>query len=65
MKYCDFSNHTSIPKMEHYNAFWNIPTTCKIIVPDALYNEWIVAEFWSEYADHIIKKSDWDTQQMS
>lgn len=65
LKYCDFSNHTSIPKMKHYNAFFYIPTTCKIIVPDALYDEWIVATNWSTYADYIIKKSDWDAQQVT
>lgn len=65
LKYCDFSNHTSIPKMKHYNAFWKIPTTCKIIVPDALYEEWIAATNWSTYADNIIKKSDWDAQQVT
>jgi hypothetical protein len=65
LKYCDFSNHTSIPKMKHYNAFWKIPTTCKIIGPDVLYDEWIVAQNWSTYADNIIKKSDWDAQQVT
>ena len=35
----------------------------KIIVPDALYDEWIVATNWATYASQIIKKSEWDAQQ--
>ena len=63
LEYCDFSNHTSIPRMTHSNAFLYNPTTCKIIVPDALYDAWIAATNWSTYADYIIKKSDWDASQ--
>lgn len=40
-----FDNNTSI---YHY----------KIIVPDALYNEWIVATNWVTYADYIYKVSE-------
>lgn len=63
MQYYDFSTHESVPTLVSATAFNQIPSTCKIIVPDTLYDEWIVATNWSTYADHIIKKSDWDASQ--
>ena len=54
----DFSNHTSIPTLT--SGFTNIQSDCKIIVPDTLYNDWIAASVWSNYASNIISKSDWD-----
>ena len=58
--YYDFSNYTDVPTLDNTNAFSNIPTDCKIIVPDGLYDAWIAATNWSTYASYIIKKSDWD-----
>lgn len=60
----DFSKSTTIPYLG-LDAFHNVSSSCKIIVPDALYDEWIAATNWSTYADYIIKKSDWDVQQVS
>lgn len=60
MAYYDFSHHTSIPTLANTNAFTGIPTDCKIIVPDNLYDTWIAATNWSTYAANIIKKTDWD-----
>lgn len=34
-----------------------------IIVPDALYDEWIVATNWANYADIIIKQSEYEANQ--
>ena len=64
MQYYDFSTHESVPTLGNTNAFGGTPSTCKIIVPDALYDKWIVATNWSTYADRIIKKSDWDASQI-
>lgn len=61
VQYYDFSSHDHIPRI-YGNSFDGIPESCKIIVPDALYQEWITAANWSLFADQIIKKSDWDTQ---
>lgn len=58
----DLSKSESVPTMENKNAFTKIPSDCKIIVPDALYDTWIAATNWSTYASYIIKKSDWDAQ---
>ena len=63
MAFYDFSSHTSVPSLANTNAFSSIPSDCKIIVPDALYDEWIAATNWSSYASKIIKKSDWDASQ--
>jgi len=64
VKKYDFSNNTSIPTLGT-NVFSGIQSDCKIIVPDDLYDDWIVATNWSNYASYIIKKSDWDALQES
>lgn len=54
---------TSIPLLEHVNAFTNVPTTCKIIVPNEQYDDWIDEANWSNlYNDgyDFIKYSDWE-----
>lgn len=63
MQYYDFSTNESVPTLKSTYAFNNIPSTCKIIVPDALYDEWITAGYWSRLVNYIIKKSDWDASQ--
>ena len=63
MAFYDFSNHTSVPTLSNTNAFTKIPSDCKIIVPDNLYDTWIAATNWSTYSSYIIKKSDWDALQ--
>lgn len=60
MAFYDFSRHTAVPTLANTNAFTGIPDDCKIIVPDALYDEWIAATNWSAYATYTIKKSEWD-----
>ena len=58
MAYYDFSNHTSVPTLIGASAFSGIPSDCQIIVPDNLYEDWIVATNWSTYADYIVKASE-------
>lgn len=43
----DFSQCTQIPSMPWINSFSNVPTTCEIKVPAALYDQWIRATNWS------------------
>lgn len=57
MKY-DFTALTSVPALLYTNAFASINGLCKIVVPDALYNEWIVATNWATYANYIYKASE-------
>lgn len=53
----DFSSFNSIPTLGT-NAFLNANTKAKIIVPDALYEDWIVASNWSYYSSRIVKASE-------
>lgn len=54
----DFTSATSIPTLSSTNAFADINGICKIYVPDALYDEWIVATNWATYANYIYKASE-------
>lgn len=56
----DFSNCTGVPTLSNANSFTGINANAKIVVPDSLYNTWIAASNWSNYASYIIKKSDYD-----
>lgn len=62
MVYYDFSNLLQIPTLGT-SVFSTMDSSLKIIVPDSLYEDWIVATNWSSYASKIIKKSDWDALQ--
>lgn len=55
-----FNGNTVVPRLVNVNALSSIPSTCKIVVPDTLYDSWIAATNWSNYASYIIKKSDYD-----
>lgn len=63
MKVYDFTESTQVPTLSAANAFNGIPSTCKIVVPDELYGDWIVATNWSSFASNIIKKTEFDIQQ--
>ena len=63
MAFYDFSHHTAVPTLANTNAFKGIPSDCKIIVPDALYDEWIAATNWSTYTSYIVKKTDWEASK--
>lgn len=56
----DFSALTQVPTLSNANAFTNVPDTCKLILPDALYDEWIVATNWSALTVTYVKKSEYD-----
>jgi hypothetical protein len=56
----DFSNCVSIPTITSQALGSPQYPNYKIVVPDALYEDWIVATNWSNYASNIIKKSDYD-----
>ena len=55
--YVSFINHTSVPHLRYY-VFDEINENCKIVVPDALYDEWIASGRWTDYADYIYKASE-------
>lgn len=55
----DFSEATSVPNLYYASTFQNTNSTFKIVVPDALYDQWIAASNWSSYASHIVKASEY------
>ena len=59
----DFRTHISVPTLLNINAFSIISYDCKIVVPDALYDEWIAATNWSTYIIIIIKQSEYESTQ--
>ena len=50
----DFTRNTSVPTMNGSNVFGGINANAKIFVPAHLYDAWIVATNWVEWADHIV-----------
>lgn len=63
----DFSSHDFIPTLGGTNALNTGYATSfgggKIVVPDNLYDDWIVATNWVSFSGYIIKKSDYDAQK--
>lgn len=59
MQIFDFTKHISIPILLSTDVFQGTPSNCKIIVPDNLYENWLVSTNWSTYANKIIKQSDY------
>lgn len=51
-----FPNNTQVPTVGS-NALYGIPSTARIVVPDALYDTWRTATGWTNYASKIIKVS--------
>ena len=60
----DFRKATQVPTLSGTNAFYNTPTSKKIVVPDSLYDSWITATNWSSTSYNIvnciIKASDYE-----
>ena len=56
----DFSIAATVPTLASTSAFGGIPSDCKIVVPDALYSDWIAATNWVNYASYIVKASDYN-----
>lgn len=57
MAYYDFRASTSVPTLSDSGALGSIPSDCKIVVPDSLYDSWITATNWSTYANKIVNAS--------
>ena len=60
MAFYDFRAAKSVPTLATMNVFDKIQSDCKIVVPDDLYNTWIVATNWSTHASQIIKASEFN-----
>lgn len=46
----DFSNHMSIPTVGFW-VFYNVASGCRVVLPDALYDEWIAADGWKDFTE--------------
>lgn len=57
--YIDFSRHESIPSLMASNAIGGVNTDTKIIVPDALYDNWKKETNWTTHAARIVKDSEY------
>ncbi len=53
----DFSEHTVIPTCD-VNTFIRCSSSLKFVVPDDLYDDWIVATNWVSNASKIVKASE-------
>ena len=53
----DFTACTSVPPLGGVTSFQGINAEAKILVPQSLYEEWVVATNWAEYADYIVPDS--------
>ena len=54
----DFSRCEQVPLLSFYgtepDTFIGMPEDCRMIVPAALYEQWITATNWATYRDHIV-----------
>lgn len=57
LQYIDFSHVLAIPTLINVSAFSG--TTCDIVVPDVLYEQWIISTNWSSLTDRIVKNSQY------
>ena len=56
----DFSSAKAVPTITSYwGNFSGVPTTCKIVVPDSLYDTWINATNWSAVTQTFVKASEY------
>lgn len=53
MECLDFSNYESVPTLESSTPFNTSYPRYEILVPAALYDEWIAATNWTKYASYI------------
>lgn len=56
----DMTGSTGVPQLSNVNNFENTNDTYKIVVPDSLYDTWIVETNWASIASHIMKQTDWN-----
>ena len=57
--YIDFSTCDTIPALTSSASIGNLNAGTVIIVPDALYDQWIVATNWATHKDRIVKDSEY------
>lgn len=59
LKKIDFTNVTSVPTIDNVDFINGVPSDCKIVVPDDLYETWITSNVWSDISSYIVKESNY------
>ena len=59
LKKLDFTKMTYVPTLDNVNFISGVPSDCKIVVPNDLYNTWITTSVWSNISSYIVKESDY------
>lgn len=54
----DMSLGSTVATLQNVNAFSKVPSTCRIVVPDALVTSYKTANNWTNFADLIIGRSE-------
>jgi hypothetical protein len=49
--------------MTSSDAFTNVPSTCKVVIPDCLYDRWVNATNWSSLDVIYVKESEYSIEQ--
>ena len=55
----DFRGATGVPTLSSTDAFTNVPSTCKVVIPDDLYDTWTNATNWSAISVTWVKESEY------
>ena len=55
----DFRGATGVPALSNTNAFTKVPSTCKVVIPDDLYDTWTNATNWSAISVTWVKESEY------
>ena len=61
MAFYDFTQCQTVPTLGGTAVFINIPSDCKIVVPDNLYDTWKAATNWSTHASKMVKASEFNS----
>jgi hypothetical protein len=54
-----FKEATGVPTLSGTSAFTGVPSTCKVVIPDALYDEWTNKTNWSAIKVTWVKESEY------
>jgi hypothetical protein len=59
LKLIDFRGATGVPTLTNTNSFNSAQSTCKVVVPDELFDSWKNATNWSSISVTWVKESEY------
>lgn len=59
----DFRGASFYPNMSSTTAFRDVPSSCKVVIPDSLYDKWTNATNWSAINVIYVKESEYSIEQ--